>query len=580
MTSLFINDRNPFPKDEILTKSFLIDKIASNLRMKYKKVFSLINYDENSLKTDIHFLLSKYISNKHKEINIKYIETTILNKIRDKYKYKKFKSPTQNKNKNLIRIVDSSPNKYQSYLDLIKHKANSNEKNTKLPAITNKPVAQSTEINGPINNNNYYTLEQNSDNNYMANNIKNSNNNEEESIYNINSNNKVNNINNEINEINNKANEAQNEDGSIRKEIEKEQEELNQLEKYRENIKNQIDEMNKEIEREKALYLKNETNNRYSNYQNENYLLDEENNYNSYNNNININSYNSKLKNGTNWSYPSITLEQMQYLERKKRIEEDYQNKQNRYIFVKPKHYKNEEEELNSRSNSSDNSNSFKYDNVRINKYSMDKINEFNKIKEKIKQEKELRYKNKNNKSTNNIMHDYDDEFRRPREIEKSIPYEEKIQMKILKRSMEQEKAIEHLKKLLYPERQLLAEREYQGFNKVINERNLMKKREIELADKARRIQIEKMKKSLDYNIDNKKMRKNEERKIEQKYREMLDKDYELFLEKEKKEKYEKAKKMEIYRNMLDDQIEQKNQLMMEENNLSERDEDFYLVEN
>ena len=574
MTSLFINDRNPFPKSEIMTKSFLIDKIASNLRMKYKKVFSLINYDENSLKTDIHFLLSKYISNKHKEINIKYIETTILNKIRDKYKYRKFKSPTQNKNKNLIRIVDSSPNKYQSYLDLIKHKTNSNEKNIKLPAITNNPVAKSTEINGPIINNNYPTLEENKDNNNIVNNIKNSNNNEEESIYNINSKNKVNNINNEINEINNKTDELKNDEGSIKKELEMEQEELNQLEKYRENIKNQIDEMNKEIEREKALYLKNETNNRYNNYQNENDQLDENNNYNSYNNNIN--SYNSKLKNGNNWSYPSITLEQMQYLERKKRIEEDYQNKQNRYIFVKPKHYKNEEEELNSRNNSSDNSNSFKYDNVRINKYSMDKINEFNKIKEKIKQEKELRYKN--NKSTSNIMHDFD-EFR-PREIEKNIPYEDKIQMKILKRSLEQEKAIEHLKKLLYPERQLLAEREYQGFNKAIKERNLMKKREIELADKARRIQIEKMKKSLDYNIDSKKRRKNEEKKIEQKYREMIDKDYELFLEKERKEKYEKAKKMEIYRNMLDEQIEQKNQLMMEENNLSERDEDFYLVEN
>ena len=70
MTSLFVNDRNPFPKDEILTQSFLIDKIASNMRLKYKKVFSVINYDENSLKTDIHQLLSKYISNKHKEINI------------------------------------------------------------------------------------------------------------------------------------------------------------------------------------------------------------------------------------------------------------------------------------------------------------------------------------------------------------------------------------------------------------------------------------------------------------------------------------------------------------------------------
>ena len=175
-------------------------------------------------------------------------------------------------------------------------------------------------------------------------------------------------------------------------------------------------------------------------------------------------------------------------------------------------------------------------------------------------------------------INDYDEY--KPREIEKSIPYEDRIQMKILKRSMEQEKAIEHLKKILYPEKQLLAEKEYQGFNKALNEKDMMKKREIEMADKARKIQIEKMKKSLDYNIDYKRRRKNEEKKIDQKYREMLDKDYELFLDKEKKEKNEKAEKMEIYRKMLDEQIEQKNQLMIEENNLSEKNEDFDLVEN
>ena len=563
MTSLFINDRNPFPKDEILTQSFLIDKIASNMRLKYKKVFSVINYDENALKTDIHQLLSKYISNKHKEINIRYIETTILNKIRDKYRYRKFKSPTQNKNKNLIKIVNSSPNKSQSYLDLINHKTNPTEKNMKLPAIANKPLTQSTEINRQINNNKYYTLDQNND--------KIINNKEEESIYNINSKNRVNNINNEINEIKNKVNELQNDDGSIKKDIEKEQKEINKLEKYREDIQNQIDEMNKEIEREKSLYLKNEiNNNNYKKNKNENYQLNENSN--------NINSYNSKLKNDYNWNYnPSISLEQMQYLERKKRIEEDYQNKQNRYMFVKPRHYKNEEEEeSNLKNNSTDNSNSYRYDNIRINRYSMDKLNEFNKIKEKIKQEKELR--NKNNRSTSNIINNYDEY--RPREIEKRIPYEDKIQMKILKRSMEQEKAIEHLKKILYPEKQLLAEKEYQGFNKALNEKDMMKKREIEMADKARKIQIEKMKKSLDYNIDYKKRRKNEEKKIEQKYREMLDKDYELFLDKEKREKNEKAEKMEIYRKMLDEQIEQKNQLMMEENNLSEKNEDFDFVEN
>ena len=577
MTSLFINDRNPFPKDEILTQSFLIDKIASNMRMKYKKVFSVINYDENSLKTDIHHLLSKYISNKHKEINIRYIETTILNKIRDKYKYYKFKSPTQSKNKNLIKIVNSSPNKYQSYLDIVKHKTNSTEKNIKLPPIINNPMAKSTEINGPINNNKYYTLGQN--NNNIDNNIKISNNNEEENIYNMSNENKVSNINNEINEINNKTNELQNDDGSIKKEIEKEQEELNVIEKTKEDIQKQIDEINKEIEREKLLYLKNENNKSYKNNKSKKYQLDED-IYNSYN--TNINSYNAKLKNDSKLKYPSITLEQMQYLERKKRIQEDYENKQNRYIFVKPRHYKNEEEELNAiRNKSSDNCNSYRYDNVRINQYSMNKLSEFNKIKEKIQQEKELKYKN--NKSTNNIMydHDYDDddEFRLP-QIEKKIPYEDKIQMKILQRSMEQERAIEHLKKLIYPEKQLLAEREYQGFNKAIKERNMMKKREIELADRARKIQIEKMKKSLDFNIDNKKRRKNEERKIEQKYREMLDRDYEIFLEKERKEKNEKAQKKDIYRKMLDEQIEQKNQLMLEEDNLFEKNGDFDLIEN
>ena len=70
--------------------------------------------------------------------------------------------------------------------------------------------------------------------------------------------------------------------------------------------------MNKEIEREKSLYLKNEiNNNNYKKNKNENYQLNENSN--------NINSYNSKLKNDYNWNYnPSISLEQMQYLERKK----------------------------------------------------------------------------------------------------------------------------------------------------------------------------------------------------------------------------------------------------------------------
>ena len=57
MINLFDKSRSPFPKDEILTQTFLINKIADEMKMKYKKVFSVINYDELSLKNDIHKLL-------------------------------------------------------------------------------------------------------------------------------------------------------------------------------------------------------------------------------------------------------------------------------------------------------------------------------------------------------------------------------------------------------------------------------------------------------------------------------------------------------------------------------------------
>ena len=131
----------PFPKDEILTQSFLIDKIANDMRLKYKKVFSVINYDKYSLKNDINSLLSKYISNKNNEINIKYIETTILNKIREKYKTFKFRlNPIRNKNKNLIKIVYSSPNTHHAYLNLGKNNntISSEKKKIYLSSIKNK----------------------------------------------------------------------------------------------------------------------------------------------------------------------------------------------------------------------------------------------------------------------------------------------------------------------------------------------------------------------------------------------------------------------------------------------------------
>ena len=173
MTNLFISNRFPFPKNEILTKSFLINKIASDMRTKYKKVFSVINYDELSLKNDIKSLLSKYIYNKNKEINIKYIETTILNKIREKYK--KFKSPLspiKNKNTKLIKIVYDSPKTYHSYLNLPnKSNINSAKKiRSNLPIIQNKSnTFKRNNIKDIINpsksqNLNYYTEEKNLNN--------------------------------------------------------------------------------------------------------------------------------------------------------------------------------------------------------------------------------------------------------------------------------------------------------------------------------------------------------------------------------------------------------------------------------
>ena len=103
MINLYEKGRMPSNQKEILTRTFLINKIAKDLKLKYKKIFSFINYDDDSLKNDIHFLLSKYISNNKKQINIKYIENTLLNKVREKYHNK---SPYKLNNKNCKFIIE------------------------------------------------------------------------------------------------------------------------------------------------------------------------------------------------------------------------------------------------------------------------------------------------------------------------------------------------------------------------------------------------------------------------------------------------------------------------------------------
>ena len=564
MINLFDKSRSPFPKDEILTKSFLIDKIANDMKMKYKKVFSLINYDEHSLKNDIHNLLSKYIYNKKKEINIKYIETTILNKVREKYKVlKKPLNPiNKNKNKSLIKIIYSSPNNLNSYLNLNqKTKTISAKKDKKhLSPIKNYSTLKKNDSEEKINvKENYYT---NQEKNISENNINiniNNNENSNENEHHENPLKEKSDLNNELNEDNNKIIQIENDEDKLKKNIQEEQEEIRALEKYKEDIQNEIDEINKEIEnQDKIKYLKKD-------------LIKTQDNENIQN----IYNTSKELTNNDNSvNYPSMTFEQMQYLQRKKRIEEDFYNKQNRYIFLKPRH--NEKEEEDNQNNNNNKKDIYQYDNFKINKYSVDKLNEFYKIKEKIRQEKEKELRNKSAKNINKPKENEEiNNINIKKKEVKSVPYEDKIQLKILQRSLDQERAIEHLRNILYPHKQILAESEYQGFNNNINDKNLLKKREYELADETRKIQIEKMKMSLDSSIGDRKKRKYEEKEIEKKYREMYEKDYQLFLQKEKQLKNEKAEKIENYRKMLNEQIEEKKKLLLEEQNQAKKQLSF-----
>ena len=565
MLNIFDKNRNIFPKDEVLTQSFLIDKIANDMKAKYKKVFSVINYDENSLKNDIHSLLAKYISNKHREINIKFIETTILNKIREKYK--KFKKPLNpiNKNKKLIKLIYPSPNRYNSYLNLNKKSKTISALKDKrhLAPIKNNSINKNDEMDEKIEEN-YYT---NENLNYNI-----VNNNEEEKK--------------ENEKENNEEMQIQGEEDNLKKIIINEQEEITKLEKYQEDLQKQIDEINKKIENHNQLKdIKDKIT--YQNKENINKELENENKINEINNDLNndLNNeeYNNEIKDDNNID-SSLTYEQRKYLERKKRIEEDVYNKQNRYIFIKPRHYKiNDEGYLNNNPSKSAN-NIYNNDNIRINKYSMEKLNDFNKIKEKIRLEKEKQKAKDLLKKSAKKISDYKEDIEKnkiikEKELVPNISYEEKIKLRILQRSLEQEKAIEHLRNILYPQKQLIVEKKYQGFNGEIDEKNLMKIKELELADKARKLEIEKIKQSLEYSINDKIKKKNEELEIDKKYREIAEKEYELFVENEKKKKLEQAEKIEQYRKGLDEQIETKKKMMIDENNISDINKEFGLID-
>ena len=527
MLNLYEKGRIPSEEKEILTKSFLIDKIANEMKLKYKKVFSFINYDEDSLKNDIHFLLSKYISNNRKEINIKYIETTLLNKVREKYRRKSpFKIKKNLYDKNLIKVVNTSSKKNV----YIKKDGNKEKKiKNKLPVIKNK-----NDFILPKIYNKYSGTYDNLDKN------------EKQRLY----------------EINKKINDLEKEEEKMKEEINKEKDEIKILEQYKKDIQKQIEDINKEMEKEKE------------NQQNEELLNN--NNNNDVNNHIEINDHNAhnnmdskeeEYKEKYNWNYnPSMNFEQMKYLERKQNIEDDYYNKENKYTFLKP--YPNEND--NNKSINTNSRRPFRYNNIKVNNNSTDNMRKKylkNRILE-INQENNNRYENdmKNNYSFSNYLDNNQNNNHNNKNDNKlrTISYEERMQLKVLQRSLAQEKAFNNLRNILSPEKEFLSESKYQGFNNK-NKSYEDKNRKLKIVDKARRIQLEKMMKQLDESILEKEKRKKAEKEFDRKYREINEKKYEDFCEEEYQKKLLKNKIIKSYRKMLEDQIEQKKKIMLNE---------------
>ena len=533
MINLYEKGRIPYDQVEILTKSFLIDTIANDMKSKYKKVFSFIDYDDSTLKNDIHSLLSKYISNNKREINIKYIEATLLNKVRAKYRKKSALKPI-NKNLNnnkLIKIINS-PSKKNIYIK----REETNTKKNKLPVIKKR--------NNKINNNKKKS----------------------KTCETIENKDKLNSK-EKINEIDKKIAQLKNEDEIIKEQLNKEKDEITILEQYKKDIQKQIEDINKEIEKENELLQKEQS--KINNVTN-----------NNDNNNINDNndkptskeeSKNEIREKKISINDPLMSYEQMQYLERKKKIEEDCYNKQNKYIFLKNR-YDNNDINLNNSTNNANTKRPFYLNNIKINTFSTDnlkKIYEKNKSLEIPKDNNNNRYKNFKINDINKFSFadfvDYNDHNETEKQKMSTImPYEERMQLKILHRSIAQEKAFNNLRKILSPENEFLRESNYQGFNNKSNDSIYeRKKKEYERVDEARKIQVEKMKILLDENIYEREKRKKAEKEFDKKYREINERNSEDFMERENQKKLLKIQKMQFYRKMLDEQIEQKKKLML-----------------
>ena len=255
-----------YQKGDAVPKGYLLDKIALYLNKKYRNVFKAIKYDDLSLRFDISNILSKYLASKGKKINVKYIEMTILNKIREKYR--KERSPLNAINYKSHRLIKlPTANKTISYINLDQ---TNQEKNRTLSSVKNKSsMFNDKNLNDLINEDyNYFDINNINVDNEIKDNLK-----DNIIINNLNTipNSQINNenldkekkeINNELYELNNKIKELKSDVENIKKSI-----------KYEEDL--------------------------------------------------NLN--------------PLTTNEQLEYLERKKRIEDDFLNRQNKFMFIRPK---------------------------------------------------------------------------------------------------------------------------------------------------------------------------------------------------------------------------------------------------
>ena len=78
------NKSSPRGSNSLVQRKNLINKLSEAIKLKYNNVFTVANYDENSLKSDIDKLLSSQYYNKDPREIFKPIESDILQIVKQK----------------------------------------------------------------------------------------------------------------------------------------------------------------------------------------------------------------------------------------------------------------------------------------------------------------------------------------------------------------------------------------------------------------------------------------------------------------------------------------------------------------